>query len=103
MLSWFALIEASDPGGIDRRSKANWLKRTMSKIMRQNEGLRALDDCAKSAPSDVPDHSNAPASREMPNVISDMSVFTFTALRNRMKFALDALVGDHSWLDTSRR
>src|SRR5690242_14070399 len=94
MLSWFALAAAADPGGIDSRSRANWLNRMMSKIMRQNEGLRMLEVCAKSAPSEVPDHSNAPASRDIPNVISDGSILTLMASKNLMKLAALHLVID---------
>jgi hypothetical protein len=73
---------------MDKRSSANWLKRIMSKIMRQKEGLRALEGCAKSEVAEVPDHSKAPASREMPKVISEAMVLTRRALRNWMKFAV---------------
>jgi|TARA_R110002003_G_scaffold2375_3_gene24204 hypothetical protein len=83
-----AVIEANEePGVTDRRSRAKWLKRIMSKIMRQKVGFSTFSGCEKRALADVPDHSNAPASREIPNVISDATVLTLIALRNSMKFA----------------
>lgn len=72
----------------ESKSSANWLNRTISKIIRQNDGFRILARCANSADSDVPDHSNAPLSLEIPKVISLLIVFKPKVLRNAMKFAI---------------
>ena len=87
MLISVAATAADEPGVMASRSRANWLNRMMSKIMRQNEGLSAFSGCAKSELPDVPDHSKAPASRDIPKVISEATVLTCKADRNFMKFA----------------
>jgi hypothetical protein len=63
----------------------------MSKIIRQKLGRKKLRFWAKMDLGDVPDHSKAPWSRVMPNVIVVGAVFTPSSFKNGMKLAIGVL------------
>jgi len=56
--------------------------------MRHILKLKMFFLCANTASSDVPDHSNVPASLETPNVISVGTASTLIVLRKLIKLAI---------------
>ena len=60
----------------------------MSYRRRHMHGEKRLRDCAKIEESDVPAHSNLPASRETPKVIGVGTVDIPSVANNSIKFAV---------------